>query len=161
MAPHPDPAQPPNRSRRLLPWILGGVCALIAIVVVLVLVAGAVWYFALRQTPEDVIEEYLEAWSSADCETFEEITTEKFQGEDFTCEGWTSDIEQQQEEDGLEFEDEIVSSEVDGDRATVRVTETMTDGPDVSEGTFDCLLVRQDGSWLLDDIEIVQEMEEV
>lgn len=160
MAPHPDSTHTGGRSRSPLPWILGGVCALIAIVVVLALVAGAVWYFALRQTPEDVIEEYLAAWNSADCETFEEVTTEKFKGEDYTCEVWSDDIEQQ-EEDGLEFEDEIVSSEVDGDRATVRVTETMTDGPDVSEGTFDCLLVRQDGSWLLDDIEIVQEMEEV
>ncbi|MGO2047123.1 MAG: hypothetical protein ACTH2X_07740, partial [Brachybacterium tyrofermentans] len=62
--------------------------------------------------------------------------------------------------DGLEFEDEIVSSEVDGDRATVRVSETLTDGSDVSEGAFDCILVRQDGSWLLDDIQIVEETDE-
>lgn len=158
MAPHPDPARPPNRSRRLLPWILGGVCAFITIVVVLVLAAGAVWYFALRETPQSVVEDYFATWEAADCERYEEVSTEAYRGEEYTCEFWQENIAQQKEE-GIEYHDEVVSSEVDGDRATVHVEETVTKGSESTEGIFDIHLVREDGSWRLDSTTIIQEPE--
>jgi len=157
MASHPDPARP-NRSRRLLPWILGGVCALIALVVVLVLVVGAVWYFALRQTPESAVEDYLTTWEEADCERYEDVSTENFRGEDYTCEDWKAGIAQQKEE-GYDYDDQVVSSEVEGDRATVRVEETATKGSESTDGVFDFQLIREDGSWRIDSTTVIQEPE--
>lgn len=149
-----------SRPRRLLPRIIGGVCALIALIVAIALVLGAVWYFALRQTPESVMEEYFAVWEAADCERFEELTTDNFRGEDHTCEGWMQIIEREREE-GFEFEHEIEGVEVDGDRATVRVRETMTDGATVHEGVYNGKLLRENGTWLLDDFEDVQEFKEI
>ncbi|WP_193103326.1 nuclear transport factor 2 family protein [Brachybacterium sp. FME24] len=160
MSSQPSLGHGDQRPRSKAPWIIGGVCALIAIVVVIVLVVGAVWYFALRQTPQSTVEDYFSAWQAADCERFEDLSTENFRGEDYTCEGWQAHISQQGEE-GIVYEDTVVSAEVDGDRATVRVEETATKGAEVTEGVFDFELVQEDGSWLIDDSVIIQEPEEL
>lgn len=160
MAPHPDTAHTGGRSRSLLPWILGGVCALIAIVVVLVLVAGAVWYFALRQTPESAVEDLFAASEAADCERFEELSTENYRGDEYSCQKWQARVAQQHEE-GIEFDDTLTTTEADGDRATVRVEETITKGSESTDGIFDITLIREDGTWRLDDTVVVQAPEEL
>ncbi|MFC7376835.1 hypothetical protein ACFQS2_06855 [Brachybacterium sp. GCM10030267] len=149
--PSPGPGRPASRSK--LPWIIGGCCALLALVTALVAVVGGVWFFALRETPEDVVQQYLDAWDARDCETFEAVSTEDFRGEDYTCSSWSERI---QEED-LTFETEIGETTIDGDRAEVRITEVMTDSTGSYEAVYDFLLIKDSGDWLLDGSETVRE----
>src|SRR5699024_6281135 len=111
-----QPGSSPSPARRAAPWIIGGLCGLLAVLLVIVLAIGAIWYFALRSTPQGTVEQYLEAWDAQDCETYEKVTTERFRGgEEYSCEEWTSTL---QEEHGYEFEDEIGKTTIDGDRAS-------------------------------------------
>ena len=160
MVPHSVPSQPARRPRSLLPWILGGVCALIALVVALVVVAGSIWYFALRETPESVVEDYLVAWDATDCERYEEITTEDVRGDGYTCELWRAEIDQQHE-DGYAFEHVLAGTEIDGGRATVRVEETMTHDGESARHVFDIVLTKESGDWLIVDFVTVEAPEEI
>ena len=47
----------PARSRRRTPWLLGGICALLALLLVVAMVIGAIWFFALRSSPQDAVEQ--------------------------------------------------------------------------------------------------------
>ena len=133
---------PPRPSRRKLPWILGGLCALLVLLVAVAVAIGAVWFFVLRESPQDVAETYLEVWNGQDCETLEEITTERFRGESYTCEAWQQSI---QEQSDYSFEHEIGETEVDGDRASVEVHETITYDGTTDEAVYTVDMVRQDG----------------
>lgn len=162
MSSHPPP-QPPDTahvsggSRR--GWLIGGACAcVLALLLAAVVGGGGFWYVAMRETPEAVVEEYLAAWDAADCETHEELSTERFRGEGYTCEGWTEMLESQSQ---ISFEGEIGETTIDGDRAAVRYTELATDDTGTYRSVYDFILVRQDGSWLLDSTEPVQEPERV
>ena len=145
---------PPRPSRRKLPWILGGLCALLVLLVAVAVAIGAVWFFVLRESPQDVAETYLEVWNGQDCETLEEITTERFRGEGYTCEAWQQSI---QEQSDYSFEHEIGETEVDGDRASVEVYETITYEGTTDEAVYTVDLVREDGLWLLDGTTTIQE----
>lgn len=151
-----QPGSSPSPARRAAPWIIGGLCGLLAVLLVIVLAIGAIWYFALRSTPQGTVEQYLEAWDAQDCETYEKVTTERFRGgEEYSCEEWTSTL---QEEHGYEFEDEIGKTTIDGDRASVEIDEVMTE-PDGDKYrlkyTFD--LIKQDGRWVIDTTTTLQE----
>lgn len=150
----------PARPRRRAPWIIGGICALLALLLVAAVVIGAIWFFALRSTPQDAVEQYLEAWDAQDCESLQEATTERFRGgAEFSCEAWEASLQEQEE---FEFENEIGETEIDGDRASVEITELATE-PDGdryrSRYTFE--LVEQDGAWLVDGTTMLEEPEEI
>ena len=148
------PGAPPRRPRGKLPWILGGACALLVLLLAAVVALGALWFFVLRESPQDVTEKYLEAWTSQDCETFEEISTEDFRGEGYSCEAWQQNIREQTD---FSFEHEIGETEVDGDRASVEVFETITVDGTTDEAVYTVDMVRQDGDWLLDGTTMIQE----
>jgi hypothetical protein len=150
----------PASPRRRAPWIIGGICALLALLLVVALVIGVILFLTLRSTPEDAVEQYLEAWNAQDCASYEEVTTERFRGgPEYTCESWQELLREQSE---FEFEDEIGETTVDGDRASVEITETSTE-PDGAQyrGVYTFELVKQDGRWLIDGTTTVQEMEEI
>lgn len=146
-------------SRRRLPWILGGICALVAFVVVIAMVIGSIWYFALRETPRSTVEEFFAVWESGDCEHFTEISTPRFRGENFTCENWHELLAMQEQKD-ITFEDVIENVTIDGDRAIVRITQTKTTGSDTLVRVFDYELLRRDGDWLLDRTRLVDVLDE-
>ncbi|MGO1408291.1 MAG: Rv0361 family membrane protein [Brachybacterium sp.] len=154
------PAQSGRRPRSLLPWILGGVCALIALIVGIVVIAGSIWYFALRETPQSVVEDYLVAWNETDCERYEEITTERVRGDGYTCELWRAEVDRQLEE-GYLFEHAVTGSEVDGERATVRVEETMTHDGESARHVFEIVLTKESGDWLITDFVTIEAPEEI
>ncbi|WP_157975648.1 hypothetical protein [Brachybacterium sp. YJGR34] len=155
----PPPSTPPPRSKA--PWIIGGACCtLLALALVVATVLGAVWFLALRETPMDVVTRYLTAWEAEDCETYEEVTTEPFRGEDYTCEQWQETVRYWPEND-YSFEHELAEGDLRGDRATVRVTETLIH-PDVTERqVYDVVLTKQNGSWLIHTTRVVEELERI
>lgn len=140
-------------------WLVGGACACAVLLLVTAGAAGgALWYFSLRQTPQDVVEQYLDAWNAQDCETFEEITTETFRGEDYSCSEWQQDIAGQED---LDFDQEIGGTEIEGGRADVRVTQVMTDDGTATRSVYDLVLIKQDGDWLLETSQIIEEPQEI
>ena len=145
---------PPRPSRRKLPWILGGLCALLAFLLAVAVAIGAVWFFVLRESPQDVAETYLEAWTEQDCEAFEEVSTERFQGDGYTCEVWQQSIDEQSD---YSFEHEIGETEVDGDRASVEIIEQVTYDGTTDEAVYTLDMVRQDGDWLIDGTTFIEE----
>lgn len=153
----PGNPAPRPRSRRL--WVLGGVCALLALVVGAVAVLGALWFLVLRQTPEDAVERYHDAWDTQDCAALEEVTTENFRGGDeYTCEKWQESLREQSD---VTFEDEIGETEVDGDHASVEVTEDSTVDGVTHRTVYTYELVKRDGSWLIDGTTTVEEPREL
>lgn len=150
----------PARPRRRTPWIIGGACALLALVLVTAMVIGAIWFFNSRSTPQDAVEQYYEATDSLDCESLQEVTTERFRGgAEFSCEAWEAGPS---EEEDYEFEYEIGATTMDGDRASVESTELVT-GPDGDRlrirYAYD--LVEQDGTWRIDGTTMLEEPEEI
>lgn len=158
--PPPGPSQPTpsavppaasgargGRSRGPLPWILGGVCALLMLLLAGAVALGALWFFVLRPSPQDAVEQYLEAWLSHDCASFQEVSTEEFRGEDFSCEAWEQNILEQSD---YSFEHEIGETRIDGDTASVDVIETITLDGETDQVEFTIDLIRQDGRWLVD-----------
>lgn len=159
MTSHPSPGTPAPRSRSRLPWLIGGLCALLALIVGAVAVIGALWFLVLRPTPQDAVEQYLVAWDTQDCEAYEEVTTESFRGgPEYTCEQWQEILEEQSD---FTFEQEIGEIEVDGDRASVEVIEDGTADGVTHRSVYACELVKQDGKWLLDGITTLQEPREI
>ena len=148
------PGAPPRRPRGRLPWILGGVCALLVLLLAAVVAIGSVWFFVLRESPQDVAETYLEAWTEQDCEAFEEVSTERFQGDGYTCEVWQQSIDEQSD---YSFEHEIGETEVDGDRASVEIIEQVTYDGTTDEAVYTLDMVRQDGDWLIDGTTMIEE----
>ena len=140
-------------------WIVGGACACAVILLLAAAAAGGgIWYFAVRETPEDVVAQYLEAWEAQDCETFEEVSTEHFRGEDYTCEAWSQNIAEQSD---VSFDLEIGETTIHDGRAAVRVTELSTDDAGRYRAVYDFILIRDEGDWRIDTSEIVEEHEEV
>ena len=153
------PGATPGPSRRRAPWIIGGICALLTLLLVAAVVIGAIWFFALRSTPQDAVEQYYEASNSQDCESLQEVTTERFRGgAEFSCEAWEAALSQE----SLEFEHEFGETTMDGDRASVESTELVTE-PDGARYriryAYD--LVEQDGAWRIDDTTMLEEPEEI
>lgn len=150
----------PSRPRRRAAWIVGGICALLALLLAAAVAFGAIWFFALRSTPQDAVEQYYEATESQDCESLQEVTTERFRnGAEFSCEAWEAGLS---EEEAFEFEYEIGATTTDGDRASVESTELVTE-PDGDRYriryTYD--LVEQDGAWRIDGTTMLEEPEEI
>lgn len=148
------------RPRNRVAWIIGGLCAVVALLVAVAVAVGAIWFFMLRQTPEDTVEKYLDAWNAEDCETYEEVTTPTFRGdEQYSCEAWQEKNIQEQEQ--YTFEDTIGETEIDGGRATVRITETMTHGDTTEQIVYDFVLIKQEGTWRIDDTRTIEEPREI
>jgi hypothetical protein len=104
---------------RQAPWIIGGLCAAAVLLVGVVLIIAAIWYVALRQSPESSLEDRFAAWEAEDRERYEELSIENFRGETYTCEDWQT-LPEEQLVQGIVFDDRILSTTVAGDRATVR-----------------------------------------
>lgn len=139
--------------------MIGGICALLALLLVAAGVIGGIWFFAQRSTPQDTVEQYYEATDSQDCESLQEATTERFRGgAEFSCEAWEAALS----EESLEFEHEFGETTVDGDRASVESTELATE-PDGDRYriryAYD--LVEEDGAWRIDGTTTLEEPEEI
>lgn len=131
---------------------------MLLLVVLLVVVIAVVWFFALRQTPTDAVESYLQAWDEQDCQLYEESTSATFRGHDYTCEAWQEQIQEQSE---ITFEDDIGEATIDAHRATIPVTERMTDDTGTYEAVYDYHVVKADGAWMVDATSTVQEPREI
>lgn len=149
----------PARPRRRTPWIIGGICALLALLLVAAGVIVAIRFFALRSTPQDAVEQYYEATYSQDCESLQEVTTERFRGgAEFSCDAWEAALS----EESLEFEHEFGETTMDGDRASVESTELVTEpGGDRYRIRYTFDLVEQDGTWLVDGTTMLEEPETI
>ena len=150
----------PARPRRRPPWLLGGICALLGLLLVAAVAIGAIWFFALRSSPQDAVEQFYEASESRDCESLREVTTERFRGgAEFSCEAWEAGPS---EEEDYEFEYEIGATTMDGDRASVESTELVTESDgDRYRVRYAYELVEQDGAWHIDDTTMLEEPEEI
>lgn len=133
---------------------------MIALIALVAAAGGAVWYFGMRQTPEDAVAAYLTAWDERDCEANEETTTESFRGEDYTCSSWRENIASW-EADGYMFDSEIGEAAIDGDRARVRITETIGHEDGDQRQVYDFLLVKERGTWLIDGSETIEDATDI
>lgn len=155
----PGPAHDAGSSKRW--WILGGACGCAVLVLLLAAVAaGSVWFFALRPTPEDTARTYLDSYVEQDCAAYEASTTKSFRDrrtEGYSCETWLAGLR----EHPVTYEDEIGDIVVEGNEASVRVSERIHDGDTTYEGVYDLEMIKHDGQWLVDDLTSIKEYEEV
>lgn len=149
-------ASPPP-GRRKLPWIIGGIVALLVAgggITAAVLVAGGSGDSGDagdKQSevagPEDTVRTYFDALAVDDCEGMvEQVTERAAQEPSMDCATYDRDSM-----DGVDASNEIIETEEDGDEATVHSRETFEHpgGTLVGDCTYE--LVRQDDVWLIDD----------
>lgn len=129
-----------------LPLIIGGVLAVVAIGVILVLVLGG----GEETTEEDRVREAAEqVITTEEPSACEELATQDFV-EKATGEAGQAAVEACQEEPGSLAEGaEITSTEVDGDQATV---EAKLDGGNLDGEAIELGMVKQDDEWKLDEL---------
>jgi hypothetical protein len=143
---------PPRRSK--LPWIIGGIAlgliALIGAAVMFVVVP----LLGATQGPQAVVGAYDRAFDEVDCELYLSITTPAYQ------ESYLPDCEQFEAaaqsfvDSYSDYKVTITGTTVSGETATVGTTETymLDDQPGADEYTYH--LVKAEGSWLIDSIEL-------
>ncbi|UYG16916.1 hypothetical protein BRM3_00295 [Brachybacterium huguangmaarense] len=146
----PRPAMPVARPwyRRAWVWITAGACL---VLLLLAAAAAAVGLFiALSSTPEKTVRHYQTAWDTSDCELYVDATRERFR-DGVTC----ADFEEAASEIPTEHEYELISSETEGDRATVVSRTTVETSTSTFTETTEFHLVKRDRDWLIDSAGIV------
>lgn len=140
--------RPVRRAGRLVPWLAGGVVAVVVLVAAVALYARV----TADDPPLDVVEEYLAAYPDRDCEALMGLVTREW----WTSAGrLTSDeaLRQCRSTEGearldSAFQARRVLSE-HADRAVVEIEVTHGDGQVVND---EVLLRRQGGTWRVDPL---------
>ena len=140
---------PPKKNRRWWPWVLGGCgCLFVAALAVVALIIGFVVFGT--SGPREAVTAYKAAWDNADCSAFMDVTTAKFR-DGITCEEF-EDLASKSDND---VELSIYSTEVSGDRATVKGHAKGTNKGKKIDGDSTFELVKEDGDWKIDSVHFV------
>lgn len=128
-------------NAKVLALIGGGVAVLVVVVVLLLAVLGG-------GGPKGVVEEFLDAES---CSDVEDLVTDDFFGSDGCSSADVDPAAALGESVDVDFD--IGDEEIDGDQATVEVTQKVDFAGEEQEFEHTFKLVKEDGDWKIDGLE--------
>lgn len=152
-APSPVPGPAPASRPRRPTWhwlVLGGI-GLVGLLV-LALVAGIIlWQILVRGNPQDAVDDFYTSLAEGDCELFQETTTERFRDATFpSCAEFDAATA------GISAADYTVDDRMNRQGyAMFTVTETVTIDGRPEEVQLRYYIVRAEGDWYLDGIELI------
>lgn len=115
-------------------------------------IAAIVWFAVSVAGPAIAVTQFNDAVRAGDCQAFFDHTTENFRSifQVADCDGFDQLASASTE--GIDDTNiTVTNTSVENDTATVTTTETVTGGGETDTATGTYSLVKQDGSWLVDD----------
>ncbi|HEU5223667.1 MAG TPA: DUF2510 domain-containing protein [Candidatus Lumbricidophila sp.] len=144
----------PRKKRGPLPWVLGGVGALIVVVLVVgaIAVGNLLGGVSNAGGPREAIEKFWNSWQTSNCEQMRAVTTEELRESTgwTTCDAYKSATQQLKV---TNVRVNVQQSDVDGDRAVVVSDESWTGDMGHEEHRFTYTLEQSGGGWRIADVE--------
>lgn len=151
----PPPAAqafPVKKKKKVWPWIVGIIGALVVLGIVAVVLFVTVLVKA-TQGPRDTIDSFDKAWETADCDLLDSVTTSNYQDE--TGFGDCAVFQDSANTYGGAQSLKVISTDVVNSTATV-VTHEVYDG-DSAEYELTYTLVKDGSHWKIDHIDVASE----
>jgi hypothetical protein len=142
------------RKRKVWPIVVGVIGA-IALVIIIAIVALVFLFKGLTDGPNSAVANYDTAWKTVDCELMQQSTTAYFREQNgyADCASFESNAQEFADTLGT-YDVEIYNTEITGNAAIVRTTETWvtTDG-ETSTYDYTYKLLKNGDVWLIDELQ--------
>ena len=152
--PSPMVAAPPRR--RIWPWIVGG-AAVVLIIIIVAVVLAVTTFLGTLAAPSKAVTSFDNAYKNSDCTLYQATTTEEFRNASFNgsfdC-GQFTDVADSFHDNGVyNYTLDIKSSSISNNTATVKTLEADTSPGEEQTYNLIYTLVRQDGKWVIDNLQ--------